>query len=177
MKERKRRIYIAHSLGLRKDVAGIVIPKMELYFEVENPFATRLNDFGDMSEEEIRSNRGWVVPSWVVKHDLGMIDKCDGMLVINTGGASYGSAIEASYCFYVANIPVAFVTQEKYANHPWLRHYTIHSSTDHEKAIEALRTFFNIRKSVHQSEEYATIERTYVKNLEAEAKENEGKGT
>ena len=157
----KPRIYVAHSLELRKEVAGITIPKMEMYFDIENPFATRLNQFGDMSNEEIRANRSWVVPSWVVKHDLKMIDTCDAMLVINTNGASYGSVIEASYCFFVLDIPVAFVVPEKYKDHPWIRHFAIHSGQDIDGAIDALRTFFNIKKHRYEDERWKEIEDKY----------------
>jgi len=141
-------IYIAHSLRLRNHVATNVIPVMEKYFEVKNPFADRLELFDNKTEEEIRASREWVNPTWVVKHDLEDIGWCDGMIVINTDGPSYGSTIEASYAFYKEKIPVVFVVEEKYLNHPWLRHYAIGITTDYNEAVEIMRTFFNLPKVV-----------------------------
>lgn len=157
----KPRIYFAHSLELRKEVAELHALKAEMYFDIENPFATRLNDFGDMTNEEIRSTRGYVVPSWVVKHDLRMIDMCDGMFVLNTNGASYGSVIEAAYCFFRLDIPVAFIVPEKYNTHPWLRHFAIHVGSDVDEAIHAMRTFFNIELSKQHGEAWERIEKRY----------------
>ena len=94
------RIYIAHSLYLREEVAENVIPKMKLYFDVENPFEHRLALFKGQTEEEIRANREWVRPSWVVKHDLRQIEKCDGMIVLKTFGrvSSSNLTIQSTSC-------------------------------------------------------------------------------
>lgn len=163
------RIYIAHSLYLREEVAENVIPKMKLYFDVENPFEHRLALFKGQTEEEIRANREWVRPSWVVKHDLRQIEKCDGMIVLNKGSASYGSVIEASYCFFELGIPVVFVVAEKYQHHPWLNFFGIHVAKDIEEGIMAMRTFFDMSEDFREENLYAKIDK--------ETKKDESKGT
>jgi len=159
-----KRIYIAHSLQLRDWVAEEIIPKIEgmktvkmgtaeqyreePFFDCVNPFKDRLDLFKGKTNEEIRANRKWVQPKLVVQHDLNDIFTCDGMLVINTEGPSYGSAYEASIFFHRTNGlgMIIYLVNEKYEHHPWLNHFSHAVVTDIDDAMRALEMFYNVKR-------------------------------
>ena len=127
----KPTIYIAHSLSVREKVFHEVIPLLKNYFNIENPFTRRRKALQGRTEEEIRKNMRYInPPTWVVGHDLKQIDKCDGMLIINTDGPSYGATFEMAHMVYDMTgqngiMPMAIVVREAQKNHPWLHHYCI----------------------------------------------------
>lgn len=143
----KPKIYVAHTLGIRKWVKENVFPILEKAgFEILDPFENRRNAFENMSEEDIRKMISEMAqtPRWIVTHDLKMIDSSNGVLVVNNGGPSYGSTYEAAYASMVLNLPVAFVAKKNYEKHPWLVFFSIAVSHKVEEAVSMLASWFGM---------------------------------
>ena len=58
MRRKKIRTYVAHTLGLREEVAKEIFPKLTKEFDIVDPFASRRNVLKDLgSEEQIRKEK------------------------------------------------------------------------------------------------------------------------
>jgi len=144
---KRLRLYVAHTLGLKDEVAENVFPKLIPYFDIVDPFRDRREAYKGKSEEEIREMiLEMCNPSWPVVHDLKDIDGCDALLMLNMGGPSYGSTLELAYAKRERNIPCVCVVKERYRWHPWLRDYAITVTDDVGLAIKSLLIFFGMEK-------------------------------
>lgn len=139
-------IYVAHSYKLTDWVEKEVIPKLRMAgFIIKDPFENRREWFKDMTYDEVQEESNKIrTPRWPVTHDLRLIDHCDGVIVLNNGGPSYGSAFEAFYAAHVKNLPVVFVTSKEHLEHPWLNFYCVCVTEDVDHAISNLAGWFDI---------------------------------
>ena len=146
-KQQKPRIYLSHSAELREAVKEKVIPELEKYFIVVNPFDARAEEFEGMSVKDmIKKQNEEFTHRWVVSHDYKDIDTCVGGLVINTQGATYGSAFEMAYMTKEKQMPVAVVIDDNPRNkeHMWLRYHCICVTREVAFAIDSLAKWFNL---------------------------------
>lgn len=131
-------IYLAHTLSTRDYVTKNLIPKFkDAGFNIVNPFRDRLEElkkYGD-DEQKIRLELK-MLPRWIVTHDIADVDICDGIVVYNPKGASYGTAYETAYAWLVKHIPIFYIVKEEYLYHPWINY--IGSGVVEEKDIDIL---------------------------------------
>ena len=137
----KLRIYFAHTLKLRQKAVDELIPQLEKHFTVINPFANRLDAFEGLSEKEIRSNRKFVNPNWVVRHDILKINDSDGIIAYMMEGVSIGTTQEIVYGL-LADLPVVAVVPEELEFHPWLQYHCVGVTDKLEEAVEAMVNYY-----------------------------------
>lgn len=144
------KVYLAHSLGLREYVAEKIEPKfISAGFTVINPFADRLEALAKYGEDEEKLRAELKeLPRWIVQHDLADVAECDCVVVYNPKGSSYGSTFEAAFAWFVLGIPVFFIVNEKYINHPWLNYMSsiITLEDDIDFLIESMKGLFKYFK-------------------------------
>jgi hypothetical protein len=145
---KKKRCYVAHNIILREYVTDYIIPKLEKYFEIVNPFSEkRLKTFKGLSWEEIENlvvDDG-KLPRYIVQHDLNKIKSCD-LLFAYIEQPSHGTDFEIWEAFRVLNLPVGVVVKDKkYIKHQWLKFACISLGTFDEidKIIENMSDFFD----------------------------------
>ena len=120
-------VYIAHPLGLMKELKEKKIENMisSLGLVPLNPFEERIKEFDYMirTVEDIRNffTQDVYTEKWIVEKDLAKLSKAKGVLVYMPQELSIGCLFEAAFAVYQMGIPVAFVVNEKYLDHPWLR--------------------------------------------------------
>lgn len=136
----KPTVFISHPIGLRDIMAEEIIPKLEKHFKIENPFATKLKTMKGKTNEEIKSKI--LSDNLIVQYNLRMLEWCEGMILINPGSSTYGTTLEAGYCFFrgdgQSKIPVVFIVNERYVDHPWLTSLGTHVTSSMNEGINAM---------------------------------------
>ena len=141
--EKKPKIYVAHTLGIRDNVEKEYFPILNKYFTVIDPFESRRALFRGKNEEEIREMiKDIETSSWPVSHDIRDINQCDVLLMINTAGPSYGSIFEVAHAHQIMDIPCIAIVKKEYLWHPWLNDYCITVTDDFDIAMFSLHTYF-----------------------------------
>lgn len=120
---KKLKLYLAHNLNDRYEIRKIELELEKKYdIELVNPFYDIVRD--DIKDlDEGRGNR-YQLPMKrcveVVKRDLNMILRCDGILAI-IKSPSIGTTLEIAYAkqFYRR----IYIISEKYIDHPWIKVY------------------------------------------------------
>lgn len=121
---KKPKCYIAHNIEIRDKVKKVIVPRLETYFQVINPFSeSRLERFKGLNWEQISdlTVEECKTPNWVMSHDLVKIDECD-CLFAYIENSSFGTPCEIFYAGYNRKIPVGVVLKDKkYIKHKWIQ--------------------------------------------------------
>jgi len=136
---KKLKLYLAHNLNDRHEIRKIE-KELEKNYHIElvNPFYDIvMDDIKDLDEG--KGNR-YKLPMQrcieVIKMDLNMILRCDGILAI-IKSPSIGTTLEIAYAkqFYRK----IYIISEKYSDHPWIKVYanrTFKTIKEFEKWLE-----------------------------------------
>jgi len=127
--KRPLKLYIAHKLANRKKIKIFTEEiEKEYYVECLNPFYSIKRDEIDIldslktKEEREQFKRTWTSDACktIVETDLGLIDKCDGIIAFVEEGV-LGTAMEIQYA-RLTNKRIFIITND-YTYHPWIRYY------------------------------------------------------
>jgi hypothetical protein len=145
--KRKLRLYLSHTIGIRKDVREWE-KYLECKYDIEliNPFY----DLGrsipverlDSGEIEPYSDMNETLANEIVTRDLNAINSSDGILAY-VDCASVGTSMEIYHCKQLLMKPVLiYIKNKKLAKHPWLLHFSsdmCNSMSDVERQIKQLK--------------------------------------
>ncbi len=125
----KQKLYLAHNLENREDVRKWQL-RVESKYNIIfiNPFyqsyRKEITDLDVMKSKkekfEYKQKMTKSACKNIVKQDLNMIRKSDGILAI-LSSPTIGTAQEIFFASYVLRIPVYVITAKYYTIHPWLR--------------------------------------------------------
>jgi len=132
-------LYLAHGFAGRHAVrrlqAAVEIncPEIKLinpFYSIERPEMTEI-DAGTRARYDIDPDR-------IVKRDLTLIDRCDGILGIIDDNTRYGTPMEL---WYAADkgMPVYLLVINGEQDHPWLRYIATSIVTSSEELYALLR--------------------------------------
>jgi nucleoside 2-deoxyribosyltransferase len=136
---KKLKLYLAHNLDTRHEIR-----KWEL--QVEKKYKINLlNPFYDSKRSDIDKLDSGKITRWqlndrrchaLVKRDLKMVDKCEGILAFVTHGV-IGTMLEIGYAR--ATGKKIFVISKDYIMHPWIRVYANYRFATKEEFEEWLK--------------------------------------
>lgn len=119
----KLKLYLAHNLNDRHEIREIELELEKKYnIELVNPFYDIVRD--DIKDLDEGRGCRYKLPMKrcveLVKRDLSMILRCDGILAI-IKSPSIGTTLEIAHAKqYFRKI---YIISEKYSDHPWIKIY------------------------------------------------------
>lgn len=150
-KSRKKKepikIYFAHTLNSRDMVKENILYKfLNRQFKIINPFENRLDVLKDYKRNDSIQENLKITPTWILQHDLTLLNDCDLIIAYSPEKATYGVTFELVYCYLILKIPIFMIVHKEDLNHP---HLTLMCSVlleekDFDSLIERIEIMFDV---------------------------------